>query len=249
MQRTDDIRISNSLEEFEQKSAEEIVHIMQAAIHDRGVCHIVLSGGETPKGIYRRLGSDSLKHLVDWSRVIVFFCDERCVSPDDPQSNYGMVRRELTSHLDMPTENIHRIHAESDPEEGANAYEELLRTVFNPGQRRFDVVLLGMGNDGHTASLFPSMDVLDEENRWARAVHVPRLNGWRVTLTFPALNSGREVLILASGESKAPMIERALTAQTPTKEVPVTLVQPSEGSLRWRLDRQAASRLGPLKSP
>jgi 6-phosphogluconolactonase len=249
MQRTADIRIFDSHEEFEQKSAEEIVHLMQGVLRDRGVCSVVLSGGETPKGIYRRLGTDPLKQVLDWSRVSIFFSDERCVSPDDSQSNYGMVRRELISHVGIAPHNVHRIHGESSPEKGAVEYEKVLRTVFNPGPPRFDVVLLGMGSDGHTASLFPSTDTLDEENRWVREVYVPHLDAWRITLTFPVINSGREVLILAAGESKAPMIERALGAQAPTKKLPVTMVQPVEGSLRWRLDKQAASRFTSKKSP
>lgn len=239
----DDICIFGSLEEFEQKSAEEIVQMMQWALHDRGICHIVLSGGETPRGIYRRLGSAPLKHRIDWSRVHMFFSDERCVSPDDPQSNYAMVRRELVPHVEIAPRNIHRIRAETIPEKAASSYEGVLRTVFEPGQRRFDVVLLGIGHDGHTASLFPSTEALDEDKRWARAVYVSQLHGWRVTLTLPAINSGREVLILAAGDSKSAIIERALTTQPPTKEIPVTLVQPVDGLLRWRLDRQAGSKL------
>ena len=249
MGKTNDIRIFSSIEEFEQKSAEEIAHLLQAAIRDRGVCHVVLSGGDTPKGIYRRLGTDPFKHLVDWSRVHVFFSDERCVSPDDPQSNYGMVQRELTTHVGIAPSHIHRIQTEAGAEKAAMEYEEVLRTALGPGQRRFDVVLLGIGSDGHTASLFPSTDAIDEDQRWVRAVYVPRLSSWRVTLTFPAINSGREVFIFASGESKAAIVEQALTAQAPTKEIPVTLVHPRDGLLRWRLEKQAASKLTSLKSP
>lgn len=248
MGKTNDIRIFNSIEEFERKCAEEIAHFMQAAIRDRGVCHVVLSGGDTPKGIYRRLGGDPLEHRIDWSRVHMFFSDERCVSPDDPQSNYGMVRRELISHIRIATQNVHRIQAESSPERGASEYEEILRTALGPGERRFDLMLLGIGSDGHTASLFPSTAALDEEERWVRAVYVPRLNSWRVTLTFPAINSGREVLLFASGESKSAIVERALTAKAPTKEIPVTLVHPGDGPLRWRVEKRAASKLTSLKS-
>lgn len=243
MERTRDIRVFDSLEEFERKTAEEIIHLMQGALRDRGVCNVVLSGGETPKGIYRRLGTEPLKHLLDWSRVSIYFSDERCVSPDDPQSNYGMVHRELTSHIGIAPQDVRRICGEAGPEKAAIGYEKMLRTIFSPGPPRFDLVLLGMGNDGHTASLFPSTDALGEEHRWVRGVHVPQLNAWRVTLTFPVINSGRDILILATGESKAPMIERVLSAQAPTKELPVTLVRPVDGSLRWRLDRSAASKL------
>ena len=249
MQGTPDICIFDSLEEFERKSAEEIVHLMQGSLRDRGACTVVLSGGETPKGIYRRLGSDPLKLLLDWSRVSVFFSDERCVSPDDPQSNYGMVQRELISHVGIAPRNVHRISGESSPEEAAIRYEKVLRTVYSPGPPRFDVVLLGMGSDGHTASLFPATDALGEENRWVREVFVPHLNASRVTLTFPAINSGREVLILATGLSKAPMVERVLSVQAPTKALPITLVRPAEGSLRWRFDKQAASKLSIPNSP
>ena len=241
MQGTRDIRVFDSLEEFEQKIAEEIADLMRAALRERGACRMVLSGGKTPQGVYRRLGTDPLKQLLDWSRVSIFFSDERSVAPDDPQSNYGMVRRELTSRFEVAPHSIHRIRAEFGAEKAAVEYEEVLRGAFDSEHRRFDVVLLGIGSDGHTASLFPSTDVLTEGERWARAVYVPQLKTWRITLTFPAMNSGREVLILASGASKASIVERALTAQAPTTEIPITLVQPVGGSLRWRLDQQAAS--------
>ena len=243
MQNPVDIRIFESIREFEQKSAEEIVHLMQGAIRDRGVCRVVLSGGETPKGIYRLLGADPLRHLLDWSRVSVFFSDERCVSPDDSQSNFGMAERALTSHVGIAPHNIHRICAEISPPKAAIEYEKVLRTIFSPGPPRFDVMLLGIGSDGHTASLFPSTDAVREENRWVCEVYVPHLNAWRVTLTFPVINCGRTVFILATGESKAPMIERALRAHAPTRDLPITLVRPVEGALCWRLDKQAASRL------
>jgi 6-phosphogluconolactonase len=241
-----DIRVFTSVDEFEQKSAEEIAHVMQDAVRERGACYLVLSGGETPKGVYRRFGTDPLRQLVDWSRVRIFFSDERCVAPDDPQSNFDMVERELLSRVNLVAENIHRMRVELGPEKAAADYEEVLRNFLDHDTRRFDVIMLGIGEDGHTASLFPSTEALGDKNRWARAVYVPRLNSWRVTLTFPAINAGKSVFVLATGKSKALIVERALAAKTPTKEIPITLVRPSQGSLRWMLDRQAAAGLNSL---
>jgi 6-phosphogluconolactonase len=246
MQRKNDISVFNSVDDFEQETAEEIVRSMQGAIRDRGIGYIVLSGGETPKGVYRRFGTDPLRQLVDWSRVRIFFSDERCVAPDDPQSNFYVAERELLSRVNLVAENIHRMRVELGPEKAAADYEEVLRNFLDHDAPRFDVIMLGIGEDGHTASLFPSTEVLGDESRWARAVNVPRLNSWRVTLTFPAINAGREVFVLASGQSKASIIERALATKTPTKEIPITLVRPSQGSLRWMLDRQAAAGLNSL---
>jgi 6-phosphogluconolactonase len=241
------VHIFSSIAEFERGTADEVLHVLRNAIQKQGMCSVVLSGGETPRGIYRMLATDLLKKSLDWTRVHVFFSDERCVAPDDPQSNYGMIERELLAHVNIPPVQIHRMHGEAPPEEAATEYQEVLRTFFRNDVPRFDLVLLGIGEDGHTASLFPSTDVLGERKSWTRAVYLPRLKNWRITLTFPCINAGQNLLILGAGEPKAHILQRVFAAKVPTNELPVTLIRPTQGSLLWMLDHQAASRLDSSK--
>lgn len=242
------IHISDSVAAFERHAADQIVRAVQESIRERGSCSLVLSGGETPRGVYRLLGTDPLKSAIDWPRVDLFFADERCVPPDDEQSNYGMVLKELVSAVPIPADNVHRMRGELEARKAADEYEDVLRNAFSGREPDFDVILLGVGGDGHTASLFPSTDVLEEKKRWACAVFVARLNRWRVTLTMRAINTGRAIFVLATGQSKASVVERALTAKSPTKELPITLVQPSRGAILWMLEKEAAVDLGSLNS-
>jgi len=246
MQSKRTIHISESVAAFEHQAAREIARAVQKSIVERGTCFVVLSGGETPRGVYKLLGADPLKKTIEWQRVHLFFTDERCVPPDDPQSNYGMVAKELVSQVPIPPDNVHRMRAELGAGEAAAQFERELRTVFGDEGPNFDVILLGIGGDGHTASLFPSTDVLTESRRWVCAVFVPRLNRWRVTLTFQSINRGKEIFVLATGRSKASVVERAINAATPTKEMPITLVHPPKGTIRWMLDREAALDLSTL---
>lgn len=199
------ITVYRSAADLEQRAAEEIARVMNAAINDRGVCFVALSGGETPRHCYRYLGMDPLKDRVDWGRVHLFFSDERPVPPHDSQSNFGMVERSLILPIDIPRQNVHRIRGEIDISVAAEKYERELRTAFGKHPLRFDLVLLGIGEDGHTASIFPGTDVVEEKTALVRPVVDPDQSIRRVTLTFPIINSAREILFLASGKRKAPI--------------------------------------------
>ncbi len=233
------IEVHRSIKNLEQNAAKRIVLIIIKAIKERGDCFIALSGGNTPRPVYRLLGTPPMKDQVDWRHVHLFFADERIVPPTDTQSNYGMVNRELISHIDIPRKNIHRIKVEKKPKLAAAAYEEELRNIFKDVVR-FDLVLLGIGNDGHTASIFPGSAAVEEERALAFAVFVQRLNSWRVTLTFRSINNSREVLFLVSGKKKAPIVQRVLNSPNPRKELPATMVQPVDGNLLWMIDGDAA---------
>jgi len=209
---------------------------------------VALSGGSTPRAAYALLAQPPLREQVPWPQVHLFWGDERNVPPDDPQNNYRMARQALLDHIPIQEENIHRIQAERGPSEGAAAYEDELRRFFHsPASQipHFDLVLLGLGNDGHTASLFPGTAALDETKRLVVANHVPQQNGWRITLTFPVLNAAGHVLFLVAGEGKAARVRDILGAATPTARFPAQRVRPTHGSLTWLLDRAAAKLYAP----
>jgi 6-phosphogluconolactonase len=163
------------------------------------------------------------------------------VSPDHPDSNYGMTRQTLLAHIAIPEDNVHRIRGEIAPEQASIEYAELLRGHFTEDLPHFDLILLGIGEDGHTASLFPGTDALVEYNHPVTAVFVPKFNTWRVTMTLPVLNAAREIVFLASGSSKSNIAQRILSVEQPTKDLPATLVNPENGMVHWMLDSDAAA--------
>ena len=239
------VDIYSSTSDLESAAERELVGILKAAVRDRGVCTLALSGGETPRGLYRRLAALPGGGAPDWSRIHLCFCDERMVSPDDPESNYGMVRQELICRVPLPAGNVHRIRGERPPEAASGEYaDDLARTLSFSGGK-FDLVLLGLGDDGHTASLFPGTDVLGERERTVRAVFVPRLSAWRVTVTLPVINSAREVLFLVSGTKKRDIVRMVVGSPAPSASLPATLVDPVDSPPHWMLDSGAGGSVGP----
>ncbi|HLP16055.1 MAG TPA: 6-phosphogluconolactonase [Bacteroidota bacterium] len=227
MQRT--MLTYNSLVELESAAAAEITRTIETAIRERQVCHCALSGGRSPQGVYRMLGSDPLKQRIDWKKVHIYFGDERCVPPTDPESNFGMAHSSLLSHVPVPKENIHRIHGEMQPGEAAALYAREL-TTYLP-DLTFDLTLLGIGDDGHTASLFPGTDIVEETQQPVGAVFVPMLKAWRVSLTLPVINRSRSILFIVSGKSKAAVMQRLRKTPASSKEIPASLVRADAGGL------------------
>jgi 6-phosphogluconolactonase len=224
-------------------AVQEVVRLVNSAIETRGICRIALSGGETPRRLYGRLAKAPFAAALDWNKVHVFFGDERAVPPSDPQSNFGMVDHELLSHIDIPGMNIHRIHGELSPEEAARRYQMELEDEFEHQEVRFDLVLLGLGEDGHTASLFPKTRSVLEELSLVCSVYVPLFESWRITLTFRAINDARRVLFLVAGGKKAAVLDRVLSAPEPIMDLPATMVLPKEGTLMWMIDGEAAMKV------
>ncbi len=225
-------------------AAEEFVRAARTAIGAQGRFTVALSGGSTPKALYSLLASNYADFV--WNRVFLFFGDERHVPPTDPESNYRMVEESLLAKIAIPAENVFRVPAENpDASAAAADYEAQLRKFFqvNSGEfPRFDLILLGMGPDGHTASLFPNSQALDEQSRLVVANWVAKFNTHRITLTFPVLNRAAEVMFLASGADKAEMLHQVLEEKN-TPPLPSQRVQPSDGKLLWILDEAAASKL------
>jgi len=235
------IQIYPSKKELIIATTEKIIDTIEQSIQKHGLCNIALSGGNTPYDIYSLLAENSYRDSVDWSCVHLFWGDERMVSPDHPDSNYGMTRQTLLAHIAIPEDNVHRIRGEIAPEQASIEYTELLHDHFKKDSSHFDLILLGIGEDGHTASLFPGTDAVVENNQPVTAVFVPKFNTWRVTMTLPVLNAAREIIFLASGSSKSNIVQRILSIEQPTKDIPATLVNPENGMVHWMMDSDAAA--------
>jgi 6-phosphogluconolactonase len=220
-------------------TTEHVVNSIGQAIEERGLCNIALAGGNTPREIYSMMAGSAYRDRVDWNRLHLFWGDERMVPPEHQDSNFRMVQETLLDHVKIPAGNVHRIRGEITPEQAAREYAELLHSHFKADLPRFDLILLGIGEDGHTASLFPGTDAVEECVKHVTAVFVPRLDTWRVTLTFPVLNAAREILFLAAGRSKADIVQRIISIKQPAKEFPASMVNPENGTLHWMLDSEA----------
>ena len=240
------IRILTTPQELFEAAADEILHVANEAITARGRFAIALSGGSTPKSLYNLLATNA-RTTLPWDRTFFFWGDERHVPPTDPDSNYRMVEETMLSKVPVQAGNVFRIAAENtDAAAVASAYEKTLQKFFQlepGGIPRFDLILLGMGPDGHTASLFPGTAGLQEKTRLVVANWVEKLKTHRLSLTLPVLNASRCVAFLVSGIDKAPVLKAVLEENAPGEQYPAKLVNPSNGRLVWFLDRAAASNL------
>ncbi len=219
------------------------VHRAQEAIQARGRFSVALAGGSTPEPVYAGLAEPEIQKQLAWKDVHFFFGDERYVLPDHPDSNFRMVQETLFSKVAVPEMNIYRVHTEFDAGLAAFDYETRLKDFFLSPWPRFDLVLLGMGSDGHTASLFPCSRALRETCRWFIAHHVPSQSAWRLTLTKNAINAARQIVVLVSGVSKAHMLAEVFSGPYEPEQKPIQLISPPEGELLWLLDEAAASQL------
>ncbi|MFQ3567331.1 MAG: 6-phosphogluconolactonase [Aggregatilineales bacterium] len=229
--------------------AERIVSIAQSAIGVRGRFIIALAGGATPRLTYQLLATEEYSSQIDWRDSYIFFSDERCVSPESKDSNARMARETLLNFVPIPLNHIYRIHGELEPQQAAEQYEIALHDFFE--QRlglhspQFDVVLLGLGADGHTASLFPGSPALHVRGQWVAAHEVPALKSWRITLTAEAINAAVNVLFLVSGAEKAEAVKQVLEGPHRPELLPAQLIRPETGNLYWLLDAKSAALLTP----
>lgn len=225
--------------------AERAAHIFTAAceeaIAERGIFRIALSGGQTPVELFRLLSRGDWADRLPWDKIYIYWVDERCVAPEHPDSNYGMARRELLGNV--PATHFYRIRAEKDPEGAAARYEELLRQDFELQEGevpRFDFIFLGMGEDGHTGSIFPGSPLLSENRRLVSDVYVPERKGDRVTLTLPVLNNARCCLFMVNGKDKHKALAETLNLLK-EPHLPAQMVRPAIGDLIWIVDEAAAT--------
>jgi len=230
--------------------AERCADIAGEAIAARGGFHVALSGGSTPAGLYRQLVQYEWVQRIDWSRTHIWFGDERCVPPDHPDSNFRMAHELLLTSVGTPQDQVHRMAGEQPPAQAAAAYARTLDETLPHAQGLpcFDLVLLGLGPDGHVASLFPGTAALGERTALTTAVFVPRLAAWRISLTFPVLENARHVMLMVAGAGKADVVRQALCGPVGTEPLPVQRLQP-QGEQEWFLDAAAARRINGENCP
>lgn len=233
-------------QELYEQAAALYARVAHEAVATRGRFTVALSGGTTPGGVYRVLAGEQYRTTLPWPSVHLFWGDERCVPPTHPESNYRMAAETLLSRIAIPAENVHRIPVELPPHEAAAAYEQTLRAVFaltGSDLPRFDLIFLGLGVDGHTASLFPGTPGVREERRLVVAHYVEKLGAWRITLTPPVLNNAAQVVFLVRGVEKAETLSAVLHGPCDPERWPAQLVRPTQGSVLWLVDRAAAGAL------
>lgn len=231
-------------------AADWIASCVESAVRGHGVARIAISGGGAPKRMFELLADSAypFRARIDWKRLLIFFVDERCVPPDSPDSNYRLAKETFLSKVPLPEENVIRIEGELEPEEAAARYESAIRNRFRlEGAQlpRFDLIVLGMGTNGHTASLFPESEALHEMMRLAVANHVADKNPWRVTLTWPVINRADKIFFLIQDGSKAEVLKEVLLGPYQPETLPSQLIRPESGELSLLLDRAAAAKLPP----
>ncbi|MFH1490112.1 MAG: 6-phosphogluconolactonase [Pseudomonadota bacterium] len=223
--------------EFFRSAAEE-------AAEKRGAFAVAVSGGGTPRTMHRLLAQEPYRRTVPWEKTDLFWVDDRCVPKTDEASNYGAAERDLLEKVPLPKDQIHPMPATRPPVEGAHRYEKTLKSFFHPegnGLPVFDLIFLGIGTDGHTASLFPSQQALDEKEKWVVAVRGGNPDVNRLTLTFPVLNHARKIVFLVSGRGKASILKALFEENDPP--LPARRIRPVNGKLTWLLDQEAAAML------
>jgi 6-phosphogluconolactonase len=242
------IKVSPDTAALAAATAELFTESAKTAVAARGVARIAVSGGSTPKIVFKMLADPSHPFLteVPWDKLQLYWVDERCVPPDHAESNYRMTKEAMLTQIPLPAANVHRMEGELDPEEAASKYEAEIRNSFKlegAETPTFDLVLLGMGPDGHTASLFPHTEGLNEMARIVIPNHVPQKDAWRVTLTWPVIVQGREVAFLIEGKEKTEMAKTVFTGPYDPETYPAQLIRPASGKLTLMMDVAAAAGL------
>ncbi len=237
------IKVFKSLDELNESAAQMVMSIAEEAIKSRGRFNFCLSGGNTPRRLYSLLASNPYKNLIPWKNTFLFWGDERYVPTDDERNNYKMAYDSLLSKVEIPAENVYPIPVNLPPGDAAFKYEDTLRHFFSNEKPRFDLILLGLGEDGHTASLFPCTEVLNESEHWAKEVYLKDQQTFRITMTVPIINMARHVLFIVSGTDKATILHNILTASYQPERFPVQLINPVGGSEDWFADNEAAGML------
>ncbi len=237
------IRVYPDLESLSQAAAGLFVQQAMKAVAARGRFSVALSGGSTPRRTYELLAQSPFRDQVSWAQVHVFWGDERCVPLEDPRSNARLARQAFLDAVPIPPEQVHAILCHPSPREAAVAYEARLRSFFAQQAPCFDLIFLGLGENGHTASLFPHTPVLAERERWAAPVYAAEQDLYRVTLTPVIINQAAAVAFLVAGAAKAGVLKEVLQGPFDPQRLPAQLVHPGAGELLWLVDLDAASRL------
>lgn len=238
-----DINIYANKDEAIASAAALFTRIGIRAIKERRIFHVMLSGGETPRQLYELLAQKIDHYDLPWGQVHVYWGDERCVPPKHLLSNQQMARQALLNHVNIPEKNIHPIVYDGSSEHTAKEYEAHLRSLFDNAEPQFDLILLGLGDDGHTASLFPGTEALHVKDKWVSPVHLPGQEVDRITVTFPILNKAKNIVFLVTGGKKASAVKAVLETGSDGIFLPASLINPNAGHLSWILDQDAATLL------
>jgi 6-phosphogluconolactonase len=248
------LNVSSSPDEVALAAAELLTESIVSAVATRGLARVAISGGSTPKAMFALLADPAQKFLtlIPWTSLQLFWVDERCVPPTDKDSNFRMTDEAMLSKVPLPEVNVHRMEGELDPTIAAARYESEIRNTFKlegAETPTFDLILLGMGDDGHTASLFPHTEALDTMSHIVTANHVPQKDTWRITLTWPVINQGRTVVFVIAGKDKAEVLAKVLTGPYDPETLPSQLIRPSSKELTFLLDTAAAKDLPGAGAP
>jgi 6-phosphogluconolactonase len=242
-----EIKVFPTLEEMSLQAASRLARLANQRVAENKLFTVALSGGSTPRRLYEKLGAAPLADRIPWTRTHLFQVDERCVPPDHVESNYRMIRETLLSQGAVPESNFHRMAAElDDRDEAARQYAEEIGRVLRPKPNewpRLDLVFLGMGSDGHTASLFPGSDALDVRILWVVPNYVEKFKAYRLTLTLPVLNAAASIIFLVAGADKAETVRQVLDASGEPDRFPAQRIRPANGQVSWYLEEAAAALL------
>lgn len=238
-------KITPNIDSLCKEAASQLLRLIHQGVDAKGDFHLFLAGGSTPQGLYKLLATNTYASAIPWGNVHIYFGDERNVAPDHRDSNYNMVNKALLSHINIDPTHIHRIHGELEAHEAATAYDATLNHLLpEDSEKRLqpDLVILGLGDDGHIASLFPDTDVLDVTDRSCSAVWVAKLKTWRISITYPLINNARHLWLFVAGESKREIVERVFNHPSNTGHLPVQRIA-ARGEVTWFLDQAAAGSL------
>lgn len=237
------IKVYKTTDELNTACANYIVALANNAMTQHGRFSIALSGGSTPKSLFTLLSLPPYRDEIPWQKTFVFWGDERCVSPNDDNNNAHMAKQVLLNKVNIPTSNIFPIPVQLQPNEAAKLYEKTLHNFFGNSEPCFDLMLLGLGENGHTASLFPNTGVLNETGYWVKEVFVEELDMWRITLTAQIINQSSCIIFLVAGEKKAAVVNTIVNGDYNPQKYPAQLIKPVTGELIWMLDEKAAMLL------
>ncbi|MDF2634812.1 MAG: 6-phosphogluconolactonase [Pelosinus sp.] len=237
------ITIYNNVETLGAAVAELFLKKACLAVAERGRFIVSLAGGQTPRVIYEILGKPPYSKQVPWENVHIFWGDERYVPADDIRSNQLMAREAFLDHVPIPQEQIHPVLCKTSPRQAAEEYEQVIASTFLQEQPQFDFIFLGLGGDGHTASLFPHTSVLNERNHWVGHIYVPEQDSHRVTLTAPLINQAKTIVFLVTGDGKAEIVHEVLEGPKDFQRLPSQMIAPQQGELYWFMDTGASKLL------
>mgnify|MGYP003769146811 CR=1 FL=1 len=224
-------------------SAWLIVELYNKAMEEKGIFTIALSGGNTPKKLYELLATTEYSKKINWKNVYVFWSDERCVPSSSEENNSHMASLALLNNVPIPKENIFPVPVNFEPAKAASRYEQMIKTFFKTTEPHFDLILLGLGEDGHTASLFPGTDILNEKKALVKQVYLTEKKMYRVSFTIPFINNAKNILFLVTGKEKSSIVKKIFSRSTNKQPYPARMIKPVKGNLLWYFDRPAASLL------